>query len=1267
MDSLEFSQNTKMIQNEVTENINMFIHFLKTMGNNHKYDYLSQLSIFSHKPQSTACASYETWQKLGRQVKKNEKAIPVKNIKDKKIEMVFDVSQTYTTESDMYSRWDFKNINKEKFLSFYNKIQEFNFTTIQEAINFEANYNSIFISESYLEMFDSIKAKLEKESKTFKEYVEETLKIALYSRFGIDYTPNLDLIEKVFYEIKPDEISNSIIFISSSNQKIIDKLIQLSKAFQINEKEENHEINSNIRNRTELNRRSIDPTRNLQQESNLLLGEAENTLLVGSRENRKSDILLSASNRTLQERQADTVSLLPGKNNESDLETGIAESNATESKLYSEGNNPFSNESTVGSVSLPGELTGINFSKPSSTTATNENIQREQDSERMGNTDSERTESFDSQEMVGNKRKKSNALYSKKIAESQLNLFSLEDLESLSNIEEDKIIDIESKIEIIDNAYQQDLLTVLNVGYEYILEERKNIHFKIKNTNKEVVLNGETYFVYKGETFEDSQKIDDLIDKATQVYQLMDHQLVLKTNKEIYTEEKTNFFTILHLEKLNQYYVENDLKESILTLEELSFLKEIGLGYTEYEFEDENGENPVSIQVEVVYDLNREQLITTVYNEYHDFVDYVDLSKEEFFESVDNYDFQSLTNIYDIASFDVEKEHLYFSGKKHLDLENIDSDNINPYELITSDMLEHTPKLYAQDHVPFADKMVYGAFIIPFKSDWTWYMTEYDSEQKLAFGLVLGHEAEWGYFSIEELQSLGAQRLLLVDFPKTFRELKNTELKKQMSEIELNHVFNGQLAFNDNDVVESAKEIRTEENILDIDSDKTSVVEPLKNQSIHIEKNYIQSEEVSFENLPPSERLANNLKAIRILKENMNQPLSYEQQTILSKYVGWGGLADVFDENKMGQWLVARAELKDLLTEEEYHSARESTLTAFYTPPFISKEIVHFLKENGIKNCNILEPSCAIGSFIQEIKQQLENTKVYGVELDSITGNIAKRLYPEENIQVKGFEKTNFSNNFFDVAIGNVPFGNYGVHDPIYNKHKFLIHDYFFAKTIDKVREDGIIVFITSSGTLDKKDSKVRRYIGERCEFLGAIRLPNNTFKGQAGAEVTSDVIFLRKKSEISTGDSQSFYQLGEINYYNKKDEREYSIAINQYFKENPHMMLGNMEEESSPYGVKNVLKPKSDFSYEQLQEDFKEALQHIQYEYKESVIESVEDKLITIPALDNIKNFSFAVVDEKIYYRENAVMIYQDLDSKKKNLILDYIELDYEIYLKYN
>ncbi len=446
---------------------------------------------------------------------------------------------------------------------------------------------------------------------------------------------------------------------------------------------------------------------------------------------------------------------------------------------------------------------------------------------------------------------------------------------------------------------------------------------------------------------------------------------------------------------------------------------------------------------------------------------------------------------------------------------------------------------------------------------------------------------------------------------------------------------------------------------LSISNENKSDTDVIKD--IPIAKNYIQTEEVDYEKILPSERLKNNINAIKILKENQNRPLTLEQQKIVAKYVGWGGLADVFDESKYGQWLTARTELKHLLTKQEYQQARESTLTAFYTPQFISQEIVKFLKERGVKNCNILEPSCAVGSFIQETTTQLKNVKVYGVELDSITGHIASKLYPEENIQIKGFEQTQFSNNFFDIAIGNVPFGNYSVHDPIYNKHKFLIHDYFFAKTIDKVRENGLIAFITSSGTLDKKDSKIRRYIGERCEFLGAIRLPNNTFKGSAGTEVTSDVIFLKKKSEISIGDKQEFYELGMIDYYDK-DEKISSLEINRYYKNNPHMMLGTMEVESSQFGIKNVLKPAKNFSYEQLQQDFKNALKNIHYTYQENIAESEEEIIDTIPAQNHVKNYSFAVIDDKIYYRENAIMIHQNFDEKKKELVRDYLQIEQQL-----
>ena len=281
--------------------------------------------------------------------------------------------------------------------------------------------------------------------------------------------------------------------------------------------------------------------------------------------------------------------------------------------------------------------------------------------------------------------------------------------------------------------------------------------------------------------------------------------------------------------------------------------------------------------------------------------------------------------------------------------------------------------------------------------------------------------------------------------------------------------------------------------------------------------NFKITEETLPEKLSPSERLNNNFEAISMLNriERGERDLDINAQEVLSKYVGWGGLADIFDESKKGQWEVARNFLKENLTQVEYEAARESTLTAFYTPKTVIDGVYRTLSDMGFKSGNILEPSMGIGNFIGNIPDEMKKLKFYGVELDSVSGRIGKLLYPESDIQIKGFEETSFSNNFFDAVIGNVPFGEYKVNDREYNKNNFLIHDYFFAKSIDKVRNGGVIAFITSSGTMDKKDESVRRYLAARAEFLGAIRLPNDTFKGVAGTEVTSDIIFLKKRDGI--------------------------------------------------------------------------------------------------------------------------------------------------------
>lgn len=406
--------------------------------------------------------------------------------------------------------------------------------------------------------------------------------------------------------------------------------------------------------------------------------------------------------------------------------------------------------------------------------------------------------------------------------------------------------------------------------------------------------------------------------------------------------------------------------------------------------------------------------------------------------------------------------------------------------------------------------------------------------------------------------------------------------------------------------------------------------------------NFRIKKENQTEKLTPNQRLEDNINAIRVLKSlNENQANEHEKE-ILSKYVGWGGLADVFDEKKKGQWENARNYLKEVLTSEEYSNARESTLTAFYTPKVIIDTMYKGLKNLGFEKGNILEPSCGIGNFIGNLPEEFSNSKVYGVELDSLSGNIAKKLYPESNIQIKGFEKTVFSNNSFDIAIGNVPFGDFKVIDRDYNRNNFMIHDYFFAKSIDKVKNGGIIAFVTSSGTLDKKDASVRKYIGERTEFLGAIRLPNNIFKGIAGTEVTSDIIFLKKRTELKQ-ENQGWYELS-------KDKN--GLTYNKYFVDNPQMIIGEMKEISGRFGKTVACIYDND-------NNFKISLDNAIQNIKGSYEKTVGEKETILNEIENVeRNFSFVKRENEVFFKENNELISKDFSEKDKNRVLKYIDL---------
>ena len=399
--------------------------------------------------------------------------------------------------------------------------------------------------------------------------------------------------------------------------------------------------------------------------------------------------------------------------------------------------------------------------------------------------------------------------------------------------------------------------------------------------------------------------------------------------------------------------------------------------------------------------------------------------------------------------------------------------------------------------------------------------------------------------------------------------------------------------------------------------------------------------ENEVETVGKKERFRRNIMAIQLLKkcQEENRFATPEEQIILSKYVGWGGLSEAFDENNSA-WATEYLELSSVLTPEEYASARESTLTAFYTPPEVITAIYKAMEQMGFKEGNLLEPSCGIGNFIGMLPDAMQNSKIYGVELDTISAGIAQQLYQKTTIAAQGFEETNLPDSFFDGVVGNVPFGDFKVSDKRYDKHKFLIHDYFFAKSLDKLRPGGVMALVTSKGTMDKETLAVRKYIAQRAELLGAIRLPNNTFKGNAGTEVVSDILILQKRDRLIDIEPDWIHL----------DTDENGIKMNSYFVQHPEMILGEMKMVSGRFGMEATCVP---YENADLAAQLDEAVANIHGEITEyEAEEELEEEDNSIPADPTVRNFSYTVVDDKIYYRENSRMTPVEVSATAENRI---------------
>lgn len=1489
----DFHNILELVKKDILQSEVEYLKLLKVVGNNQRYDFRSQLSIYDRNPEATACAKFDYWrERFNRTVMRGQKGIPI--LEDygtyKKVAYIFDISQTVSRNRDVneVNLWRFdkeahRDVLKEMIK---NEGYEESESTLENIFSLSRLYGDEKIDSLMNELRIADEYRI-----SFTKFVRDSVSYAVASRFKVDYPVDNDLLKENFVMLDSISLMSLGETISDISGKIIDETIQKSKELELQKevlrgkeagynriKEELEEVEENVLRRDDQER----------NESGRVLRNGEY-----GRDNRENQ-----GEYAKQLRRTDGIY---EDLSESDLRSDEAGLPFTE-----RGAEPLRDVSR----SIQGEETDRT---PDGYSETSDRIYENGEAEIDGSLEDRGREqstvqsndfSFERDDHQGNSRRLKENI-DVEIREADKASFSLPENSygqmrltiPLSQKDIDTVLisggnHDGSRLPVIaefskgksNGELGEYLKDTFKGGNGFYIDERevsswyldKGIHLAYGTSAREddtQILSWSNAASRINELLETgefatnvelSESLDYERDRISESLWYLTHDLSEEGEGYFSSFERGGGFSEetkrLSEALKNPEYLKETIKEygrflagykenrDILRfhyhkvnslykrLQELELpRKEYSSNLTEFP-----KVKPFITDDEVFTAISRgsgidkgKERITKFFKENHTLQEKANFLKDEYGIGGRSHAVSGAMGSdewHDAKGLKLQKNNCndvfltWSSVAKHID--ELLSKNLyeekkieskaeiekakapqyyskdDPENLMTDEMLERVPELYSQEDVALADKEVHAAYIIPFRSNWTWYMTEYDRESDDAFGLVLGFEPEWGYFNLEELKELNAQRLILEDFPKTFRELKDTELKKQMDEQELQAIFNGELSFEDKEELEISEEVEErvavtpvqgtlfdylkEREEVELNEEKESlsdefavkegdtvyfnheeytVREIAKNQitgrndlwldpvrsgnhqipivafddnesllkQISIERpNFIVGDEVKYkdkaytitrfddmgnnlktvtvkdnmeylggmitgsdvipyrleidlervfenltykkpetivkeselkkaeahnfkiteetlpEKLSPSERLNNNLEAISMLNriEKGERELDSIAQEVLANYVGWGGLADVFDESKEGQWKEARAFLKENLTESEYEAARESTLTAFYTPKTVIDSIYSTLSGMGFKSGNILEPSMGIGNFIGNLPDEMRRSKFYGVELDSVSGRIGKLLYPESDIQIKGLEETFFSNNFFDAVIGNVPFGEYKVNDREYNKNNFLIHDYFFAKSIDKVRNGGIIAFITSSGTMDKKDESVRRYLAARAEFLGAIRLPNDTFKGVAGTEVTSDIIFLKKRDSIRERDEDWIHLA----------EDENGLVYNKYFVDHPEMVLGTMREISGRFGNTIACLPKENVNLKEL---LTKASEEISKEAKYEEIELLDDEISTMPATDDVKNFSYTVIDDEVYYRENSLFVKKEVTDKNKEKIKDYLELN--------
>lgn len=1118
---------------EITQNGESWIKFLNTASNNYKYSFNEQVLIYAQKPNATACADIETWnKKLRRWVNKGAKGIALLSMENGRnvLRHVFDISDTHSGINKDFKLWEVKPSYENGII----ETLENSFGNLEVKSNLaEAIYSASInlVEDNYQDYLVDLKEVLD------GSLLEEMQDIDLEGNFIVLLAKSISYMAMKRCGIDPTEhfnVSDFEMISSFNNKRVVSRLgaaisdIAEQELREIYSSVINYEKNYKLTNRTFVNNEKINYHNNEEKNN-----EGRNDY----------DRINIQSNGRL----PNTTSSIT-KNEE----------NGTGEILKNEGEIPKRTQKRV--------IRGINVRWQDGRTFRRNRANSPKENE-TDNNKSSREESNNR----GNEKRESNELGTS----NELNKEP-----SRRN----------------DNVRANLQLNLFEDTYVPPIKELPSVDTQINNIQAQEEVENTS-------AFEFTQKvIDDVLLEGSH-----------------FADGKFRIYRLF--------------QESYSTEDNITFLKkeygEGGGGVRNYENLDE-WHNAKGIRLTFGLKENAPETLITwskVEKRIKELVNadiYLNSNEKEEYQKWLNEEYENQKWMYD-ARINTDQKQVAID-EENQDIQNIEKN----YKLSNGNYF----------HFHTNDEGYYYAIYNNFGTEIDGGLLEYSEIDNTKQSELDIRKRLAEFTDIEELAN------------ENLREVSQEFIDALESGAIAEEVGNAVLEKVENDTINAIDELKAigqAQKVINLFKAREENGKPLnrdeyyKNQekiNYHIDNN-------SLGEGTPKEKVRRNIDAIKLLKklEDENRLANKEEQEILASYVGWGGLPDVFDESK-DNWSEEYNELKEILTDEEYKSARASTLTAFYTPPVVINAIYDTLKSMGVEQANILEPSCGTGNFLGMLPQEMQSSKLYGVELDSISGKIAKQLYQKANIKVQGYEKADLPDSFFDIAIGNVPFGDFKVNDKRYDKNNFLIHDYFFAKTLDKVRPGGVIAFITSKGTMDKASPEVRKYLAQRADLLGAIRLPDNTFTKNAGTKVTSDIIFLQKRENLTDIMPDWVYL----------DRDENNITMNKYFVDNPDMILGKMEMVSTAYGYDSTCKAEEDTN---LEEQLNYAITNIHGELQNNSIENeIEQEDTSIPAIPTVKNYSYAIVDDKLYFRENSKMILQDelpltAQNRIKGLIL--------------